>query len=526
MELIKKQMPCQWGSSFGPYPSISVALAIGYAALQGVIWRVYGGAVGIENQQKALAQSALHYQSVQRRLEDELRRTYQKKLRSLLATLDDRFGARYRGGWDWARLKRFGDWTRMQDDIKAAFRELHDDLTEALRKYNTALAKEAYERYLWEARQATREAEKQLAQDLAEEEAKALEAYAETIGRHYAKSLGEGLLARRKDLERTLRGELIQGTGPEDTWEAVKDRLGIKRGQRPPLGNVAQSSLGDTVTFARERARRKVDKENLIHRELWQNVLDGHEICAYCSPLHGLLFPEETSKKIAAMGLPKRWWKTHRPPLHPNCVLQGTTVDTKQGVRFIEEIAVGDEVKRRGGRYSRVLEVFRRKYEGDFVVLAVREQTLYLTPDHRVLVGGRQWKRAMDLRVGDSVTTVRKEFPPQLWPVHGKEYATGLRGVVYNLRMERSPTYFANGILVHNCYCYIMPVVTGKATRAPFTGFRSSQDYYGEEAIAPAEAPEGALTLAKRQEEVLEDLSQQAGFPLRLVLFTKRPEKR
>ncbi len=68
---------------------------------------------------------------------------------------------------------------------------------------------------------------------------------------------------------------------------------------------------------------------------------------------------------------------------------------------------------------------------------------------------------------------------------------------------------------------------TGHPPHPEAVGFKASEDHYAKEQVAKAEpAPPGVLTLAKKTEDVLTDLSKQAGFPLRLVLFVKKPEKR
>ncbi len=95
------------------------------------------------------------------------------------------------------------------------------------------------------------------------------------------------------------------------------------------------------------------------------------------------------------------------------------------------------------------------------------------------------------------------------------------KGRVYNLRVAKSPTYFANGILVHNCYCYVMPVAVGE--KGKWTEFRASDDWYGDEGAQPAQSVvPGFINLAKKQDEAVLDIGKYLGFPVRLVLFTQR----
>ncbi len=282
------------------------------------------------HQQKALAQSALHYQAVSEELEKKIRNAYQGKIDELLEKWDKRF-AKYKTGWDWTDVKRYGEMTDIEGEITQEFIGLRDTLVEDFGRYNAAVAKTAYERYIWEARTASGEAADKLKKELDEKTRQALEDYG-WREKAFQKMLDARLDAIGEKALKTLRADMVMGEKAGNTWGKLKRLIGLGKGENNALTNLGRSTLGDTVAFARGKAAGYAKKQAMVAGEIWQNVLDGHEICPVCSPLHGLSL-EEAQKKLRQMKWPKGWWKADKPPLHVNCYcyLMPVTTGVKAG---------------------------------------------------------------------------------------------------------------------------------------------------------------------------------------------------
>jgi len=74
------------------------------------------------------------------------------------------------------------------------------------------------------------------------------------------------------------------------------------------------------------------------------------------------------------------------------CVVPGTLIVTKDKIKPIEEVKVGDEVLTHKGRFKKVKEVMANQYHGKLIGIRPFgiNQTLWLTPDHPVLVSKKE----------------------------------------------------------------------------------------------------------------------------------------
>jgi len=91
----------------------------------------------------------------------------------------------------------------------------------------------------------------------------------------------------------------------------------------------------------------------------------------------------------------------------PRCLLPRQEIVTRDGVKAIADVAVGDEVLTHKGRFRKVMQVMSRHHEGDVygVRLAGRyERVTWMTDEHPVLVrsadGSHDWVEAKDLKPG------------------------------------------------------------------------------------------------------------------------------
>jgi len=89
---------------------------------------------------------------------------------------------------------------------------------------------------------------------------------------------------------------------------------------------------------------------------------------------------------------------------HPNCLLAGTLVTTDRGLIPIEQVHVDDLVLTHKGRYRRVIQLHRNKYDG----LIFNIQDNWLTGNHPVLTS-KGWIVASLLNEGDSTINIVSE---------------------------------------------------------------------------------------------------------------------
>jgi superfamily I DNA/RNA helicase len=135
------------------------------------------------------------------------------------------------------------------------------------------------------------------------------------------------------------------------------------------------------------------------------------------------------------------------------CLPPGTLISTLSGPVPIEQIQVGDVVLGSGDfatmEKGTVRRVHRGRYVGDVVSVHLAEGQLVGTPDHRVPVGPDGGERPMrDLVVGAQLLT-EVEGDLVLAPVEHVEIVQ-YDGPVYDLEVDPTHHYLANGVLVHN----------------------------------------------------------------------------
>lgn len=161
-----------------------------------------------------------------------------------------------------------------------------------------------------------------------------------------------------------------------------------------------------------------------------------------------------------------------------HCFTGDTLISTLDGLKPIKDVKVGDLVLTSSG-YNRVLKTFDNgiKEVTRYVINGVE---LKATPNHKIRVGDG-WKEISKLTTEDIIIT--SDYTPSLiskikhWlygcldlgecnysvvnELHGECIGSER---VYDLMVENSHEYFANGILVHNCidgirYCILMEVM-------------------------------------------------------------------
>jgi hypothetical protein len=138
-----------------------------------------------------------------------------------------------------------------------------------------------------------------------------------------------------------------------------------------------------------------------------------------------------------------------------NCFAAGTPIDTPFGAVAIETVEVGDYVLTvqegdPGGpvHVSRVTRVFRDVSPVMLWVTLSSGAVLGITPGHELWTLQDGWMVADELECGDTLLTVEGQLAEVVavdldsWPTR-----------IYNLEVEHSHTYFADGVWVHNNSC-------------------------------------------------------------------------
>ena len=161
---------------------------------------------------------------------------------------------------------------------------------------------------------------------------------------------------------------------------------------------------------------------------------------------------------------------------HPHCFPAGVKVITARGELPIEDVLLGDLVLGIDAKFEPVTALHRSVFAGELVRLTGEGWNLPVTSNHPIY-SKDQWIDAGKLKEGDHV--IQKYDTQGSLPVHmnGKLGAfvdvncrcaaiTAIRsmffeGTVYNLSIAGSESYFANGILVHNCQCQLVRIPDG-----------------------------------------------------------------
>ncbi len=166
-----------------------------------------------------------------------------------------------------------------------------------------------------------------------------------------------------------------------------------------------------------------------------------------------------------------------------NCFVPETKVIMKDGIKYIEDIVVGDEVLTHNGVFRKVLKTFKRKYEGE--VYSVKAKTLdkiIVTPHHPAFVFESKndeynWKHIEDLNFNDNLAfhkSINIRIPYDsteergdyfIFPLEYKEKST-FNGYVYNIEVEEDNSYVTTGGTVHNCLGQNLSMYSQEANRA------------------------------------------------------------
>lgn len=195
----------------------------------------------------------------------------------------------------------------------------------------------------------------------------------------------------------------------------------------------------------------------------------------------------------------------------PPCFKAGTYITTHEGLKFIEDIKVGDMVLTHKNRFRKVLNtsitptkgIYKLKVQGSPITYVTEEHPYYVREKIKTWNNNKRkyeysfsepkWKKVRDLSQNDFIGFAlnkkndnvnsktltheeawligryvadgyQKEIRPQsrsviidniLWqPFKNKEYLIDFEDVVFNFEVEEDNSYVANNCIVHNCQTF------------------------------------------------------------------------
>jgi phage terminase large subunit-like protein len=136
---------------------------------------------------------------------------------------------------------------------------------------------------------------------------------------------------------------------------------------------------------------------------------------------------------------------------HAHCFPAGTEVSVLDGVKPIEQLKVGDYVASDNGRlvYKKVVATLNRETDELYEVEA-GACNVASTSEHHFFVYGQGYKKAKDLQIGD-VLILFKEGQLLYPRIESIKRISNIAEIVYDIEVEDTHNYYANGFLVHNC---------------------------------------------------------------------------
>lgn len=151
-------------------------------------------------------------------------------------------------------------------------------------------------------------------------------------------------------------------------------------------------------------------KANGIQRYIWRTRRNARTREDH-KDLEGAIFSWEFPPVTVTTG--KRTGETNHPGQDINCFPAGTLIDTPSGQKAIEDIRKGDIVYSHGGE-KKVVGLHNGRHNGKLIGIKLLHKTIWLTPNHKVFVGGRIggfWKEARTLKLTDKIIELKEIFP-------------------------------------------------------------------------------------------------------------------
>lgn len=152
------------------------------------------------------------------------------------------------------------------------------------------------------------------------------------------------------------------------------------------------------VHYAAQATEAMVQANKDILEEYYYIITFDNRLSSICRQI-GVKFNDPKSR--FKVGDPK----APTPPHHFNAVAGGELINTESGYKPIENVAVGEKVWTHKGRLKPVTAVMKKANDTSFVrvIRCDSGKVIRVTDEHPVLVSGRGWVRADEVKVGDRV---------------------------------------------------------------------------------------------------------------------------
>ena len=130
------------------------------------------------------------------------------------------------------------------------------------------------------------------------------------------------------------------------------------------------------------------------------------------------------------------------------CLAGNTKVETKNGIKELKDVKVGDYVKSYNTEtnqieYKKVTASAMTNPKAKVMKITAKNNEIICTPDHKIWTENRGYVEAKDLKENDKILTDKYEN-------FNIEYLEE-EIAVYDITVEDNHNFYANGILVHNC---------------------------------------------------------------------------
>ena len=127
------------------------------------------------------------------------------------------------------------------------------------------------------------------------------------------------------------------------------------------------------------------------------------------------------------------------------CLLPNTRVQTSSGNVLIQDIQIGDFVLSMDGNYHKVYDILTRKVYEEIYSIRVADRVFSVTGNHEILTTN-SWVSADHLKIGDVCFVDEKLKLEKVRKITCKSY----KGLVYDLSVENTHSYNADGVIIHN----------------------------------------------------------------------------
>jgi very-short-patch-repair endonuclease len=219
-----------------------------------------------------------------------------------------------------------------------------------------------------------------------------------------------------KELQSKIKFEILEGIKNAESIPKIRNRiLGVYNKPIDVAVKPKLNSAGDIIrqgytyqmsptnwanTVARTEVMGAYTKGRLegfklggVVEKVEYSVSPDERLCEICAPLGGGIYKLEDADGVI--------------PQHPNCLVHpNSPVYTADGWKKIVDIKVNDLVLTHKGKFRKVIQLHRNKYDGEVVKLFFGEKrtadkkSISLTAKHPLIINGK-WNKANEARVGD-----------------------------------------------------------------------------------------------------------------------------